>query len=218
MEYKSQYGQDKWIAEEVFPKKKDGYFVELAAGDGIYLSNTYYLEKALDWKGLCIEPNKTSYESLILNRSCDCSDSVVMEDGHEVDFIQYEKVTGYEHLLSTVQGASIANAPIESITKHIAVSLDTLLDQQKAPQVIDYISMDIEGSEIYVLQDFLPKNKRTVIAWSIECHIGSSHEQALLQWMEAYDYNRILKDGQNGRLAHDYLFIHKSYNNNERNS
>ena len=39
IEYKSQYGQDKWIIEEIFPNKTGGYFVELAAGDGEVVVN-----------------------------------------------------------------------------------------------------------------------------------------------------------------------------------
>jgi FkbM family methyltransferase len=206
MEYTSQYGQDKWISEEVFPGKKHGYFIELAAGDGIFLSNTYFLEKNLGWKGLCIEPNKNSFNHLTNNRDCDCSDSVVMQDGFEVEFINYSKVTDYEHLLSTISGVSESPFPIESISNHTSVSLDTLLDKYNAPQTIDYISMDIEGSEIYVLQDFLPKNKRNILTWTIECNIGSPHEQSILHWMKTYGYNLIQKGGVNGRLGHDYLF------------
>jgi FkbM family methyltransferase len=210
MEYKSQYNQDKWIAEEIFPGKTDGYFVELAAGDGIFLSNTYFLEKNLGWSGLCIEPNKKSYQQLITNRNCTCSDRVVLQDEFEVEFVEYKKVTDYEHLLSGISGAQTSNLQIETITKHTAVSLDTLLNECNAPQVIDYISMDIEGSEIYVLQDFLPKNKRIIKAWSIECNIGSPHESDILEWMAAYGYVIDKKDGINGRLGHDYLFLHKN--------
>lgn len=205
LDYKSQYGQDKWLVEEIFPNKKNGYFVDLAAGDGIFLSNTYFLEKNMGWKGLCIEPS-TFYTELTKNRDCECSDSVVMQDGYEVEFIEYDKITDYEHLLSTVSGTSQAPYPIKSITKHISVSLDTLLDKYNAPQVIDYISMDIEGSEIYVLQDFLPKNKRTISTWSIECNPGSRHESLILEWMAKYGYKLDMKDGLNGRLGHDYLF------------
>ena len=52
--YFSQFGQDKWVAEEIFNFKKGGYFLELAAADGIYLSNTYFLEKYLTWEGVTI--------------------------------------------------------------------------------------------------------------------------------------------------------------------
>jgi FkbM family methyltransferase len=205
MEYTSQYGQDKWISEEVFPDKKNGYFVDLAAGDGIFLSNTYFLEKNMEWKGLCIEPS-TFFTQLKQNRNCDCNNSVVMQDGFEVEFIEYEKITEFEHLLSTVSGTSQAPYPIKSTTKHTSVSLDTLLNKYNAPQIINYISMDIEGSELYVLQDFLPKNERTILTWSIECNPGSEHESSILSWMKEYDYELVIKEGTNGRLGHDYLF------------
>lgn len=209
MEYKSQYGQDKWVIEEVFPNLKNGYFVDLAAGDGVFLSNTYVLEKEYGWNGICIEPNSTSFEKLKLNRNCSFDDSVVMNDGTEIDFIEYEMVTDYEHLLSTIEGASAFGAPIKNKTKKITKSLNTILDYHNAPNTINYISLDIEGSEIYVLQDFLPNNKREVLCWSIEVNVGSQVESLILDWMHAYNYEIQKRDGLNGRLGHDYLFTLK---------
>ena len=40
----SQLGQDEWILEQT-QNKKGGYFVEIGANDGKYISNTYLLEK-----------------------------------------------------------------------------------------------------------------------------------------------------------------------------
>jgi len=209
-EYKSQYGQDKWIIEEVFNDLSNGYFIDLAAGDGLFLSNTYILEKKLNWSGICIEPNSTSYNKLTSIRNCVCDNNVIMEDGISIDFIEYDTITDYEHLLSTVEGASDYNFPIKSKTERIAKSLNTVLNQHNAPDIIHYISLDIEGSEIYVLQDFLPNNKRKVLSWSIEINPGNTNENNILNWMEAYDYKIQRKGGQNGRLGHDYLFIHKT--------
>jgi FkbM family methyltransferase len=210
MEYKSQSGQDKWIIEEIFPNLKNGYFVDLAAADGIFLSNTYILEKYYDWNGICIEPNITSFQKLKLNRNCNVDDNVIMSDGTEIDFIEYEMVTDFEHLLSTVEGASAFGAPIKRKTKKITKSLNTILDNHQAPEVINYISLDIEGSEIYVLQDFLPNNKRKILSWSIEVNLNSEHENLILEWMNAYNYEIHKKSGTNGRLGHDYLFILKN--------
>ena len=44
-EYKSQYGQDKYIIENVFKGMNHGCFIDLGAHDGITFSNTYVLEK-----------------------------------------------------------------------------------------------------------------------------------------------------------------------------
>jgi FkbM family methyltransferase len=209
MEYKSQYGQDRWIIEERLPNLKNGYFVDLAAADGLFLSNTYVLEKYYDWNGICVEPNSKSFEILKNQRSTICDDSVILDDGSKIDFVEYEKVTDYEHLLSTVRGASEFDSPIELITQKTTISLNTLLDKYSAPEIVHYISLDIEGSEIYVLQNFLPENKRKVLNWSIEVNPSSQYENMIIEWMTTYGYVIDRKDGLNGRLGHDYLFTLK---------
>ena len=48
------YGQLKQdlLCLEYFDKKRDGYFVDIGAGNGRDLSNTYLLEKEYAWKGM----------------------------------------------------------------------------------------------------------------------------------------------------------------------
>jgi len=67
--YFSQFGQDKWIIERLFPSKRNGFFVDIGANDGITLSNTYFLEKK-GWNGLAVEPIPPVYEKLVKNRQC----------------------------------------------------------------------------------------------------------------------------------------------------
>ena len=43
--YKSQIRQDEYISKFIFNEKKNGFFIELGAVDGITHSNTYYFEK-----------------------------------------------------------------------------------------------------------------------------------------------------------------------------
>ena len=58
------HGQDKWVINEIFKHKKGGFFVDLAAADGVFQSNTYLLEKELNWKGICIEANPHLFKKL----------------------------------------------------------------------------------------------------------------------------------------------------------
>ena len=69
MKYYSQAGQDKWV-DDFFKSKKDGYFLDIGAYDGIHLSNTYYLENELGWDGLCIDADADVYNNLDKNRNC----------------------------------------------------------------------------------------------------------------------------------------------------
>ena len=57
MDFIGQKGQDQWIIDDVFHQKKGGYFIDLAATDGVSINNTWLLETKLEWNGMCIEPN-----------------------------------------------------------------------------------------------------------------------------------------------------------------
>ena len=73
----SQYGQDVYLINSIFPDRINGYFVDVGAYDGITLSNTFILEKHLGWSGICIEPNPEAFEKLRANRSCICFPSAL---------------------------------------------------------------------------------------------------------------------------------------------
>ena len=57
---------DKWIVD-IYKGKRNGYFVEAGALDGISGSCTYTLEKYFDWKGILVEPG-IPFKNLIKNR------------------------------------------------------------------------------------------------------------------------------------------------------
>ena len=63
----SQSQQDEWVCE-FYKGKQSGYFVEVGAHNGIQSSNTYFLEKELNWKGVCIEANESLFSDLTKNR------------------------------------------------------------------------------------------------------------------------------------------------------
>ena len=66
---KSQLRQDLFVLNELGYKRK-GYFVEFGAANGLYISNTYLLEKKFEWVGLLSEPAKFWHKELINNRKC----------------------------------------------------------------------------------------------------------------------------------------------------
>jgi hypothetical protein len=65
--------------------KRNGFFVELGACDGLYLSNSLYFERSLGWKGILIEPNDNYFAQLQRNRACHtCNDLVFSKEGERV--------------------------------------------------------------------------------------------------------------------------------------
>ena len=50
--------------KKIFKNKRDGFFLDIGANDGITLSNSYFFEKELGWKGICFEPLKNAFQKL----------------------------------------------------------------------------------------------------------------------------------------------------------
>ncbi|MEL6721375.1 MAG: hypothetical protein AAFP82_21930 [Bacteroidota bacterium] len=64
---KAQLKQDLFVLSQL-NFKKEGYFVEFGATDGVQLSNTYLLEKSFAWKGILAEPARCWQEQLQQNK------------------------------------------------------------------------------------------------------------------------------------------------------
>lgn len=171
--YFSQFGQDKWVAEEIFNFKKNGYFLDLAAGDGIVLSNTYFLEKFLDWKGICIEASDVLFERLIKNRTCICEKACVDSKHQRVKFTNDRSIKEgpyWKNLLGRIIDKDTDNlddAKNKDFVWKETTTLREILEKYKAPKIIDFFSLDVEGAEIRVIKDF-PFNEYTFLSMSVE--------------------------------------------------
>lgn len=76
---KSQLRQDLFVLSEL-EFKRNGYFVEFGATNGIELSNTYILEEEFEWNGILAEPAKCWHEDLKINRKCHIDTDCVWRD------------------------------------------------------------------------------------------------------------------------------------------
>ena len=86
--YTSQAGQDKIIKKNFFDGKKNGFFIEIGAYDGISGSNCYHFERFLNWDGIAIEPSNIQFEKLKKNRKCKVLNNAISDEVKEVEFIE----------------------------------------------------------------------------------------------------------------------------------
>ena len=162
-DYVSQAGQDQWAIEEIFNFKRNGYFVDIGASDGFSINNTYIMEKQLQWEGICIEANPSFFKNLELNRRCLKFNACLDYTNHEVDF-RYD-YGPYSGIIDKDTDNKVANT--SSILKLQTKTLEQVLDEAKAPSVIDFLSIDVEGAEHRVFKDF-PFDKYTFLAMVLE--------------------------------------------------
>jgi FkbM family methyltransferase len=161
----SQAAQDYWVINEAFDHKEKGYFVEIGSADGIRINNTYLLEKCYQWSGICIETNPIYFEQLKRNRSAICLNVCVDGREKEIDFICDDLHGGIiDEDTDNRKKENIKNVEVRRLrTKTLA----NILEEHKAPEVIDYLSIDVEGAETRILADF-PFNKYTFNSMTIE--------------------------------------------------
>jgi FkbM family methyltransferase len=163
----SQCGQDQFAFEHLGLRRLKGsrYFVEMGARNGLDDSNTLFYEETLGWRGLLVEAQPAFYEHLSRNRprahvlhgaigrhsNCTFND-VRMANG----MIE----PGWSGLTpqNVPKGAALAPYPVRCY--ELAPVL-RLLKMQR----VDYFSLDVEGSELAVLES---------IDWG-QVNIGGKH-------------------------------------------
>lgn len=150
----SQLGQDV-LALSMTGTSGSGYFVEFGATNGLDLSNTFLLEKHFGWSGIVSEPAKRWHSSLSENRSCLIDYRCVWSTtGDEIEFA--ETSVGELSTISKFVDSDTNGVLRKEVNMYTVdtVSLEELLLHHQAPNYIDFISIDTEGSEFEILSSF----------------------------------------------------------------
>jgi FkbM family methyltransferase len=188
--------------------KKETY-VEIGANDGIEQSNSKYFEVFKGWSGVLIEPSPENFKALQRNRSkrnffanCAC-----VPFSYEKPFIELM----YSDLMTTPLGLE---NDLQSIEDHIlesqrhlkrgevhifraqARTMTDVLKESNFKKSFDFLSLDVEGAELSVLQgiDHDEYRFRYIL---VECRDIKRMET----YLENVDY--VLRDVFS---EHDYLF------------
>jgi FkbM family methyltransferase len=195
MKFYSQNGED-FLLWEFFNQKTKGFFIDVGAFDGIHLSNTFAFEKE-GWTGICIEPHpdyfplckKNRINSICLNLAC------VEYDQEQVSDFYIEKIG----LLSGIgikdnendikQRYSNRELKYEGLqkVKVPARTLNAILNNYlPSDVVIDFISIDVEGTELAVLKGLnLDRFSPRVVI--IEGNTEDAKDE-IIKYMDKFEY------------------------------
>ncbi len=187
----------------LFPEGYVGTAVEVGAGDGETLSNTLLLEQH-GWNVLCIEPNPDFAADLKRIRKnvvlCACL-------GHtgEEDFYSYANPGGaHREVVATVgdlgedfRDRFCKTASHDPVIRKVRVAtLDFLLREWPHEDPIDFISIDVDGRELEVLNgfDFVRSNPRYML---IEDVVERDRPSGVMKAMRGNGYFRVGTFGWN---------------------
>ena len=201
--------QDLFVAQILSYLQAPGFFVEFGAADGKTLSNTYMLENTLGWSGILAEPSLEYRDILQQHRPRTTVDlrCVWKEGGQELTFRQ----AGY---LSTIDAFTMSDGhgkkrASERTTYQVpTVTLEDLLIEHGAPATVHYMSVDTEGSEYEILQQFFASgggSRFTVLVFTIE-HNFTASQGRIQRLMKDHGYIHVLPEAS----SHDDFFIHEN--------
>jgi Methyltransferase FkbM domain len=146
---------------------KKGYFVEAGAYDGENLSNTLLLEYRHGWSGLLVEPNPILYERILsLNRKCSVINAGISTKntsmvirfklagplGGIVSHLSRKHLRRIKSDINRNVSWTKQEAGTGEVTQVVCFPLEELLlAAGNRELVVDYFSLDTEGSELSIL-------------------------------------------------------------------
>lgn len=173
--------------------RRDGYFVEFGATNGVKLSNSYLLERDHGWRGIVAEPAVDWHRKLRKARSCIIDTRCVWRTSGETLTFHVARAK----TLSTIAEFSDGDQHAGKRREHRAIEVETvtlndLLAEHGAPAHVDYLSVDTEGSEFEILSAF-DFSRHSFGFLSVE-HNFTAQRAAIHALLERNGYRRILAD------------------------
>jgi FkbM family methyltransferase len=180
---------------------RKGFFVEVGANDGFTLSNTVYLEEQFGWQGLLVEANPEYLGSLKHRKSKSVIAAVVDQEGY------------YEFCNAGLYGGvtSLLDKTYEKITKKAGslkvwgTTLERILKENGAPEVIDFISIDVEGAEVLIVEQMCRIKDRRFACGCIEYNSRQADYNRIARILVESGYSIVWE----GQTLHDLFFVDK---------
>ena len=195
---KSQLYQD-MFASFIIGDKFEKTFFEFGATNGIDLSNSYTLERYLNWKGVLSEPSPQWHDELKKNRPYTniISECIWSESNKELNFFVSD--VGVLSSLENFKESDKISMPGNTQArvkngKNIIVktiSLNDVIEKQFNSKSPSYISIDTEGSEYEILKNFNFKKYKPLV-FTIE-HNFTELQLKIDKLMYSNDYIRVFK-------------------------
>lgn len=182
--------QTKWALSQLETKAR-GFFIDSGAAMGILGNNTFVLEDTFWWNGICVEPIPEFFDDLVKTRHCHLVQAALSDCNGRASLVVPDNLwlAGLDGKL----GDDVWRDARNQATRKIDVAtfrIGTLLEKFKAPQTIDYWSLDTEGSELDILKTF-PWDRHTVSLLTIEHNQDTPRRTAISSYLAELDYAEV---------------------------
>jgi len=182
----------------------DGKFFEVGAQDGLFQSNTVILERTRNWSGILMEPSPAAYNACLKNR--DQEKNIIVHGALVSADYGKPSIMGdfFGHPMNSIGGKRLNNSG-NSVIEVPAYTMNEILEKYNVEK-IDFLSLDIEGQELWVLKD-LNFEKWAPIYALIEWNVG---EDATAYSTKYFPSHLLPKLSQESNINLISCFSHKN--------
>lgn len=148
----SQYKQDIWFYLAIARHTGRSTYVDVGSNHPIVISNSYFLDACLGWRGICVEAQEDYYERIRKYRSCTLA-PCVSSKFETVTFVNAHDLGGMERNNKNVNGTAEwqQRAHTANRTSVDCVPLSHVL-KTAGMRHVTFMSVDVEGAEYDVLR------------------------------------------------------------------
>jgi FkbM family methyltransferase len=185
----AQWGEDR-LVWDYFHAKPRGFFIEVGANDPINLSQTYLLEQN-GWEGILVEPQAECCQRLRQARPRSTVIQAACGAPAQKGKALFRLATSHDRSMLATQTPDDDVAFAGTVEVDL-VTLDDLLAERGNPKP-DFVSIDVEGGELAVLQGFnLAKHQPGLLV--VEDHVEHLRLHAYLR---TQGYTLVKRTGSN---------------------
>ncbi|XP_042223517.1 uncharacterized protein LOC121867576 isoform X2 [Homarus americanus] len=189
------YNQTEGLLRTIFQGKAGGVFVEVGAQDGLWLSNSWWLEAVRGWQGLLVEADPLNYLQLRASpRTSRILPVCVTADTHIVQ----------EQMVRTRNPSHVTEELFRIQTGHSK-------RLKYATPTVDLLILDVSGGGFEMMTKFLTENKDIGNHFHVKMILYQDNE--LLQFFSLDEVKENLQE-HGYRLIHikqnHYLLYHES--------
>ena len=188
----AQNGEDV-VLERVFSDVPDGFYIDVGASDPVEDSVTlHFYERG--WRGVNVEPDPDEYARLAAARPRDTNVRAAVGTGNRPVVLHRNGIRGH----GTLEAERFPDRPDLPPVQVDQLSLTSLFVDHAPPRGVDFLKVDVEGSEADALasMDWQTLRPRVVVVEAVD-PVGTPTHESWEPLLFAASYRFALFDGVN---------------------
>ncbi|XP_046449258.1 protein Star-like isoform X2 [Daphnia pulex] len=197
---------------EILKNKTKGFFAESGGFNGEFLSNTFFMERYLDWNGLLIEADQKSFSKLLSrNRKAFSLPNCISTKPYPIKVLFNGPNNAGGLIVETLEANNNTSKSRDEDNNDSVYTVQCFPFYSILLAVgrtdVDYFGLDVEGSEYKILET-IPWHKVNIKTMTVEWNHIPEGEPALTRLMESNNYKKFRMISLN--YSREVIYVHES--------